>query len=269
MPDIELPLTGHLEELRRRLFRALLAIAVTFTVCYPNAEWLFTLLTYPLTSAAAASKQPVELIGTGVAEAFFTRLAVSFVGAVFLALPVILYQLWRFVLPGLNDREVQYGRGFVVAGTVFFLLGAAFCYLVALPVGFPFFLSEYERIGVTPNIRINEYLAFTSRTLLAFGVIFEMPVATFFLARVGIVSHHFLLRYVRHAIVVVFVVAAILTPPDAVSQMIMAIPLLILYGLSIGVAYVFYRPRMAEEPEPPEADESSSQALASPSNKSE
>lgn len=247
MADIELPLTGHLEELRRRLFRALLATAVTFAVCYPNAEWLFALLTHPLKAAATSPEHPVQLIGTGVAEAFFTRLAVSFVGAVFLALPVILYQVWRFVLPGLHAREVHYGRGFVLAGTVFFLLGAAFCYLVALPYGFPFFLAEYERIGVTPTIRINEYLAFTSRMLLAFGVIFEMPVATFFLARVGIVSHQFLVHHARHAVVVVFVVAAILTPPDAASQMLMAIPLLLLYAMSIGVAYVFYNPRMAEE----------------------
>lgn len=265
MPDIELPLTGHLEELRRRLFRALLATAVTFCVCYPNAEWLFAVLTHPLTAAAAASDKPVQLIGTGVAEAFFTRLAVSFVGAVFLALPVILYQVWRFVLPGLHDREVRYGRGFVLAGTLFFLAGATFCYLVALPYGFPFFLSEYERIGVTPTIRINEYLTFTSRMLLAFGVIFEMPVATFFLARVGIVSHSFLLHYARHSVVVVFVVAAILTPPDAASQMLMAVPLLVLYALSIGVAYVFYKPRMAEEPE---EVETGGQALVSESNKS-
>jgi len=264
MPDVELPLTGHLEELRQRLFRALLAIAVTFTACYPNAEWLFTFLTRPLISAAAASDYEVQLIGTGVAEAFFVRLAVSFVGAVFLALPVILYQIWRFVLPGLHDREVRYGRGFVLAGTVFFLLGAAFCYLIALPFGFPFFLSEYERIGVSPAIRINEYLSFMSRLLLAFGVIFEMPVATFFLARVGIVSHGFLLHYARYSVVVVFVVAAILTPPDAASQMLMAVPLLLLYGLSIGVAYVFYKPRMA-----PEEGGAGDQAIVSGSSKSE
>jgi sec-independent protein translocase protein TatC len=255
-----------LEELRQRLFRAIVATAVTFTVCYPNAEWLFALLTYPLKQAASSSEHPVELIGTGVAEAFFTRLAVSFVGAVFLALPVILYQLWRFVLPGLHDREVRYGRGFVLAGTLFFVLGAAFCYLVALPFGFPFFLSEYERIGVTPSIRIAEYLSFISRMLLAFGVIFEMPVATFFLARVGMVSHTFLLRFVRQAIVVIFVVAAILTPPDAASQMLMAVPLLLLYTLSIAVAYAFYRPRMAAESD---ETESPGQSLAPESNKSE
>jgi sec-independent protein translocase protein TatC len=243
MPEVELPLTGHLEELRWRLLRSLIAVAVAFAICYPNARWIFAWLSRPLMDAVATREGvTVQLIGTGVAEAFFVRLAVSFVGAVFLALPVLLYQAWKFVLPGLHAREVFYGRAFVFAGTAFFLSGAAFCYFVALPVGFPFFLSEYERIGVAPAIRIHEYLAFTSRMLLAFGVIFEMPVATFFLARVGLVSHQFLLHYGRHSVVAVFILAAILTPPDAASQMLMAGPLLLLYGASIGVAYVFYRP---------------------------
>ena len=243
MAELELPLTGHLEELRRRLLKSLFAIGVAFAVCYPASEILFAFLTQPLLWAAESDTTPsVQLIGTGVAEAFFVRLVVSFVGAVFLSLPVLLYQLWAFVLPGLRGREVRYGRAFVFAGTGFFLAGAAFCYLVALPVGFPFFLAEYQRIGVAPQIRINEYLSFTSRLLLAFGVIFELPIATFFLARVGVVSHQFLLHYGRHAIVAVFVVAAILTPPDAASQMLMAGPLLLLYGVSIGVAYFCYRP---------------------------
>jgi sec-independent protein translocase protein TatC len=216
-------------------------------VCFPKSELLFDFLTAPLTRAGGNSEHPFLLIGTGVAEAFFTRMWVSFIAGVFLALPVILYQVWRFILPGLHAREIRYGRGFVLAGTFFFLSGAAFCYGIAFDTAFPFFLDEYARIGVTPSLRINEYLSFTSRMLVAFGIIFELPVATFFLARVGLVSHRTLVKYARHAIVVVFIVAAVLTPPDVVSQMLMAIPLLVLYGLSIGVAYAFYRPRMAPE----------------------
>ena len=252
MSDAELPLIGHLEELRSRLLKALLAVGVAFCICYPNAEWIFDFLTAPLTRAGGDSEHPFQLIGTGVAEAFFTRMWVSFIAALFVALPVILYQIWRFILPGLHRREIQYGRGFVIAGTFFFISGAAFCYAVAFDTAFPFFLEEYARIGVTPSIRINEYLSFTSRMLLAFGIIFELPVATFFLARVGLVSHVMLIKYVRHAIVIVFIVAAVLTPPDVVSQMLMAMPLLVLYALSIGVAYVFYRPRMTPE-DPDEA----------------
>lgn len=246
MADVELPLTGHLEELRRRLVRAILALAVAFAVCYPNAQQLFRFLEAPLLEAAETGGG-VELIGTGIAEAFFTRLKVSFFAAIFLALPVLLYQGWRFVLPGLRPRESSYGRAFVVVGTGFFLAGAAFCYGVVFDYGFPFFLAEYRRIGVEPAIRISEYLSFAARMMIAFGITFELPVATFFLARVGLVTHHTLIRFARYAVLLVFIVAAILTPPDVVSQLLMAGPLMLLYGLSIGVAYVFAKPRFESE----------------------
>lgn len=241
MADSELPLSGHLEELRSRLIRTTLALAVGFAICYPQAGWLFDFLTAPLTTAAASRAGEIQLIGTGVAEAFFTRLKVSIIAGLFLALPVILYQLWQFILPGLKPSEAAYGRGFVLVGTFFFLCGASFCYSVVLEIGFPFFLAEYDRIGIDPVIRISEYLSFTSRLLLAFGLTFEMPVATFFLARVGLVTHLTLIKYARHAILVVFVLAAVLTPPDVVSQVLMAGPLMLLYLMSIGVAYVFQR----------------------------
>jgi sec-independent protein translocase protein TatC len=248
MSDLELPLTGHLEELRNRLVKALIAATIGFAICYPQAERIFEFLTAPLLKAAAGSEKGVQLIGTGVAEAFFTRLKVSFIAALFFALPVILYQAWSFVVPGLRGREARYGRGFVFAGSIFFLVGATFCYAIVFDYGFPFFLSEYARIGIEPIIRISEYLSFTSRMLLAFGLTFEMPVATFFLARVGLVTHHTLINSARYAIVVVFIVAAILTPPDVVSQILMAGPLMLLYGISIGVAYVFAKDKF-ESPE--------------------
>jgi sec-independent protein translocase protein TatC len=143
-----------------------------------------------------------------------------------------------FVAPGLHENEARYAKGFVVAGTLFFLAGAAFCHRVMFPIGFPFFLAEYTRIGVTPAIRIGEYLSFTSRMLLAFGITFELPVATYFLARAGVLTHETLIRHARYAVIVIFVVAAVLTPPDAASQILMALPLLALYALSIGIAYL-------------------------------
>ena len=240
MADVELPLSGHLEELRRRLARALLAVAAAFALCYPNAEFLFDLLTAPLLAAGAgthANELGVELIGTGVAEAFFPRLKVAFIAAVFVALPVVLYQGWMFVLPALKRREVQYVGPFVVFGTVFFLAGAGFCYSTVFPVGFPFFLSEYARIEVAPAIRITEYLSFSSRLLLAFGLTFEMPVVTFFLARMGVVTHRTLLAQFRYAVLVLFIASALLTPPDVVSQLLMVGPLLTLYMLSVAVAW--------------------------------
>jgi len=251
MADVELPLTGHLAELRKRLGRSLLAVAVTFAVCYPQSSILFEFLKAPLRNSAAANNLEFQIVGTGIAEAFFTRLGVSFIGAVFLALPVILYQLWKFVVPGLESTEARYAKWFVLFGTLFFLAGALFCYTMVFPVGFPFFLQEYADIGVDPVLRISEYLSFTSRMMLAFGITFEMPVVVFFLARAGFVDHRQLLQYSRYAVLAIFIVAAVLTPtPDAASQLMMAVPLMFLYAVSIGVAWFFAKPRAVKEEEP-------------------
>lgn len=255
MPDVELPLTGHLAELRTRLGLALLAVAVAFTFCYPQSATLFHFLEAPLRDSAEAANLKFQIVGTGVAEAFFTRIAVSAIAAFVLALPVVLYQLWRFIVPGLESREASYAKWFVLFGTIFFLSGAAFCYLIVFPVGFPFFLQEYESIGVDAVLRIGEYLSFTSQMMLAFGVTFEMPVVVFFLARAGMVTHRMLIDHGRYAILAIFIVAAILTPPDAASQMMMAIPLLLLYLLSIGVAYMFAKERVEEAVEDDEGDD--------------
>jgi len=237
MTDVTMPLTEHLRELRERLIRALLAVAVGFAACYNFAEALFDFLTLPLVGLESAGTT-IRLIGTGVPEAFFTKLKVAAIGGVFLASPMILYQLWAFVVPGLYDSEKRYARPFVFFGTLFFFAGAGFCYAVVLPLGYQFFLEQYVSIGVAPEIRISEYLTFTSRLLLAFGATFEMPVVAFFLARIGLITHRTLLDAGRYAIVIIFIVAAILTPPDVVSQVLMAGPLLVLYVISIGVAYL-------------------------------
>jgi sec-independent protein translocase protein TatC len=239
MTDVTMPLTAHLEELRWRLVKALLAIAVAFVAVYNFADVLFAVLTRPLLDL---QEGPVELIGTGVAEAFFTKLKVSFIAAVFVASPVLFWQAWMFVAPGLYDGEKRYARPFVFFATFFFILGAVFCYQVVLPVGYRFFLAEYATIGVAPSIRISEYLSFTARMLLAFGVTFELPVVTFFLARLGVVTHRSMLGYFRYAVLGIVIVAAVLTPgPDVASQMLMAAPLFVLYLLSIGIAYFFAR----------------------------
>ena len=230
-----MPLTAHLEELRWRLVRALLALGVAFGVCYWFAEPLFVFLVRPL--AALRPDEPL-IIGTGVTEAFFTKLKVSFIAALFAASPVIFFQGWRFVAPGLYESEKRLAVPFAIAASFFFVLGASFCYWLVFPVGFRFFLAEYASISVAPQIRISEYLTFASRMLLAFGVTFELPVVTFFLARLGVVTHRTLLGMGRYAIVVIFIVAAVLTPgPDVASQLLMAAPLLVLYALSIGVAW--------------------------------
>jgi sec-independent protein translocase protein TatC len=245
--DVRMPLTAHLEELRWRIVRALAAIAVAFAVAYWFADALFAFLVRPLSALRPTDSL---VIGTGVTEAFFTKLKVSAIAALFVASPVVFYQLWQFVAPGLYRSEKQVALPFAVAASFFFLLGAAFCYWLVFPVGFRFFLDEYASIQVAPQIRISEYLTFTARMLLAFGVTFELPVVTFFLARIGLVTHRNLLAVGRYAIVIIFIVAAVLTPgPDVASQLLMAAPLLVLYALSIGVAWLVERRPRASVPE--------------------
>src|SRR5262245_1751318 len=253
--DARMPLTAHLEELRWRLVRALLAVAAAFLVAYAFAEALFALLLHPLrlveAKLVAEHVLPVGqalVIGTGPTEAFFTKLKVAFIAALFGASPVIFFQAWRFVAPGLYESEKRTALPFAIAASFFFLLGASFCYLLVFPVAFEFFLREYESIAVSAQLRISEYLSFAARMLLAFGITFELPVVTFFLARLGLVTHRMLLGSARYAIVVIFIVAAVLTPgPDVASQLLMAAPLLVLYGLSILVAYLVARPAKSTE----------------------
>jgi sec-independent protein translocase protein TatC len=243
--DVRMPLTAHLEELRTRIIRAVGATVAGGLLAWLVIERLVAFLLAPL---AALRPEQSLIIGTGVTEAFFTKLKVAVIGGVFLASPIIFYQAWRFVAPGLYDREKRVALPFSVVASAFFIAGAAFCYWLVFPVAFSFFLDEFASIGVAAQIRVSEYLSFASRMLLAFGVTFELPVVTFFLARVGVLTHRTLIGWWRYAIVVIFIVAAVLTPgPDVASQMMMAAPLLVLYVLSIGVAYVVARPAATEE----------------------
>lgn len=240
MSDVEMPLTAHLEELRWRIVKAFLAIALGGGVAYWFADDLFAVLVAPLQAAAAG--HDVRLIGTGLAEAFFTKLKVAAIAGLILALPVVLYQLWQFVAPGLHENEKRYVVPFVVFGTFFFVAGAAFCYRFVFQVGYGFFIDQYASIGIEPAIRISEYLTFSARLILAFGTTFELPVVAFFLARTGAIDHHSLIRPWRYALIVIAIVAAILTPgPDVASQMLLAAPLTLLYGTSIVIAWAFHR----------------------------
>ncbi len=231
-----MPLIDHLKELRVRLIRSLIAVAAGFVVAYGFVDQIFALLTVPLREV---SNNKVLLIGTGIGEAFFTKIKVALIAALFVASPAVLYEVWRFIAPGLYESERRTAKPFVLFTTLFFLTGGYFCWAVVLKIGYAFFLAQYASIGVTPTLRISEYLNFSAKLLLAFALTFEMPVLAFFLTRFGIVDYRWLLRQVRYAILVIFIVAAALTPPDFISQFLLAIPLLALYALSIGVSYVF------------------------------
>jgi sec-independent protein translocase protein TatC len=248
MADAEMPLTAHLEELRWRILKALLAIAAGFAFSYAFADTLFAILIRPI-ELAAGGDETVKLIGTGVTEAFFTKLKVSFIAGIFLASPAILYQAWQFVSPGLYDDEKFYVIPFVFFGTFFFCAGAWFCYAFVFQIGYAFFLEQYATIGIEPTLRISEYLSFSARMLLAFGVTFELPVVAFFLARVGMIDHNTLIGPWRYALLGIVILAAVLTPgPDVASQLLLVAPLVVLYIASIGIAYVFSK-KQAQAPD--------------------
>ncbi|MEO2169447.1 MAG: twin-arginine translocase subunit TatC, partial [bacterium] len=174
MSDLEMPLTEHLEELRWRIVKAVAAVAIGFAVSYFFADRLFAVLTAPIKTVGEGTD--LSMIGTGVAEAFFTKLKVSFIAGIFLASPALFYQVWSFVAPGLHGNERMYVIPFVVFGTFFFFAGAVFCYSTVFYIGYRFFLEQYQTIGIEPALRISEYLSFSSRLLLAFGITFELPV---------------------------------------------------------------------------------------------
>ncbi len=242
----KIPLTAHLEELRNRMIKAFIAVGVGFALCYGFKEKLFQILTQPLISVMQEGE---TLIYTGLPEAFFTFLKVSFLGGLMIASPVILYQFWMFVAPGLYDKEKRLFLPIVFLSTLFFVGGALFGYFIVFPYGFEFFLG-FATETIRPMPSMKEYLSFSAKLLLAFGVVFELPLVITFLARLGIVSVAFLKKNRKYALLLFFVGSAILTPPDVVTQIMMAFPLMLLYEISIIGARIFGRKKETyEEPE--------------------
>ena len=233
-------LTEHLEELRWCVLKAILAIVLASGISYFFVDVIFAFVVAPLRQ----NLQPGQnLIGTSVTEAFFVEIKVALGAGVLFSSPVIFYQIWRFIAPGLLNRERKWILPFVLCATFFFVSGAFFCYRFVLPVAFKYFIQQYEGLGVSPAIRIGEYFTFFFRMVLAFSATFELPVFTFFLVRVGIWDYRFMLRSFRYALVIIFVIAAMLTPtPDVINQSLLAVPMMLLYVLSIGIAYVWRRP---------------------------
>jgi sec-independent protein translocase protein TatC len=235
MAEAKLPFTAHLEELRKRLITCAMGIGVGFAGSYFFAEDLFAFLVKPLVSIMPEGS---TLIFTGLPEAFFTYLKLSFFAGIIFASPVVLYQIWCFVAPGLYAHEKRYAYPFATLLTVFFIVGVAFGYFVVFPIAFKFFLG-YTTDSIRPLPSIREYLSFTFKLLLAFGVVFELPLFVLFLSRLGIIDATTLRTQRKFAILIIFVAAAILTPPDIISQILMAGPLILLYECSIVVARIF------------------------------
>ncbi len=246
LDESKTPLIDHLIELRSRLLWSVAALVVAFFVCFAFAKQIFALLVRPL---AAAGQDTV--IFTQVFEAFFVQVRVGFFGALMLSFPIIALQLWRFVAPGLYAREKRALLPFLVATPFLFVLGAALAYFIAIPTALRFLLGFQGSLGNSGVSQqalpaVGEYLTFTMQFMFAFGLAFLMPVLLMLLNRAGILSHQQLLGFRRYFIVVAFVLAAIFTPPDVVSQLLLAIPLILLYEISLIAIRLSERRQPAE-----------------------
>ena len=248
----KIPFTAHLEELRSRLIKIFIAVGIGFAASYGFKETLFEILVQPLVKVM---EEGDHLIFTGLPEAFFTYLKVSLLAGIMLASPIILYQFWMFVAPGLYQKERRLMGPIVLLSSFFFIAGALFGYYIVFPWGFKFFLG-FATESIRPLPSMKEYLAFSAKLLLAFGLVFELPMVLTFMARLGIVSVDFLKRNRKYALLLFFAGAAILTPPDIVTQVMMALPLMVMYELSIFGARIFGKKK--QETETDNAEQSAS-----------
>jgi len=238
------PFTEHLGELRDRLVRSFIAVAIGFVAAYSFKEKLFEILIAPLVIAMGETGK-AQMIFTGLPEAFFTYLKVSLLAGIILTTPVIFYEFWMFVSPGLYRAEKKYIIPIVILSVFFFLVGSSFGYFIVFPYGFKFFLGfATETISAMPSMK--EYLSFSSKMLLAFGFVFELPLVLTFMARMGLVNVAFLRKNRKYAILIFFIGAAIITPPDVITQIMMAVPLMVLYEISIIGAKVFGKKKTEE-----------------------
>ena len=228
------PFLSHLEELRKRLVAISIGVGVAFIICYLFSERLFQYLILPLKTVLPEGDQ---LIFTNLPEMFITYLKVSLIAGILLAAPFIFYELWLFIAPGLYQREKRYVIPFVLFSTILFVGGALFGYFVVFPFGFKFFLGfSNEYVKALPSVK--QYFSFSIKLLFAFGVVFELPVVVFFLTKMGVVNADFLRKKRKYAILLTFVIASILTPPDVATQCMMAGPLIILYEISILISKI-------------------------------
>lgn len=249
--DGSMPLLDHLVELRQRLFYSAIGFVIAFAACLYFSQELFNFLIQPL--AALWEDQPNRrIIFTALHEQFFTQIRIAFFTAAFFAFPVVAVQLWMFVAPGLYKNEKRAFLPFLIATPVLFFLGAALLYYIVLPVAWQFFIS-FEQSASDSGLAVEslpsakEYLSLSLQLIFAFGLAFELPVVLILLTRAGLVSIATLRKQRRYAIVLAFVAAAILTPPDPVSQVGLALPIILLYEISILLAAAWERKREREE----------------------
>ena len=230
--------TSHFVELRARLLNSLIFIFVIFIFSYIFAEHIYNFLVEPYASVVRDDQNPRRLIFTALHETFITYLKVAFFAAIFLGSPVILIQVYKFIAPGLYKNEKKAILPYLISTPLLFLLGALLVYYLVMPLAIKFFLS-FETLGSNTTLpiqleaKVNEYLSLIMRLIFAFGISFQLPILLNLLARIGIINSEYLKKRRRYVIVIIFALAAILTPPDPITQVGLAIPLLLLYELSI------------------------------------
>ena len=234
----------HIADLRKRLMISSAALIIAFFVCFSVYEPILQWMMLPIEKVLAPGSQMVAI---EVQETFFTALKVAFFSGFLLSLPIILWQMWLFLAPGLYDNEKKLVIPFVAGATGMFLMGASFAYYVVVPFGFEFLVNFGNSVvSVMPSI--GKYVSFFTKLLFGFGIAFELPVFTFFLAIIGVVTDRTLKDFFKYAVVLIFIVSALLTPPDILTQFLMAGPLIILYGVSIYIAKIF-NPEVIENEE--------------------
>ena len=257
--DKPMPLLEHLIELRTRLMWSIAAFLIAFLACYHFSKEIYTFLAQPLADILHEKYgQERRMIFTALTEAFFTYLKVAMFGAAFISFPIMATQLWLFIAPGLYRSEKRALMPFLLATPVLFLVGAALAYYVVFPMAFRFFVSfevpgGADSMAIQLEARVSEYLGLVMKLVFAFGIAFELPVALTLLAKVGIISSAGLRRNWRYAYVGIVVAAAVLTPPDVISQLGLAVPLVLLFELSILLAK-WVEPKRELEPEEEELD---------------
>ena len=230
--------TSHFIELRSRILNSLIFIFVTFIISYIFAEQIYNFLVDPYASAVKDDKISRRLIFTALHETFITYIKVAFFTAIFLGSPVMLIQIYKFIAPGLYQNEKKAILPYLISTPILFLLGGLLVYYLVMPLAIKFFLS-FETLGSSSNLpiqleaKVNEYLSLIMRLIFAFGLSFQLPILLNLLARIGVVTSDYLKKRRRYVIVIIFTIAAVLTPPDPITQVGLAIPLLLLYELSI------------------------------------